>query len=126
MEDSKMKRRLLVWTIAFGILLPGSLYLAYGGNGITSSSSPLTFNIFNPIVDEQNTTAFYNNGGTFCIGTNNPVDGIAFFGDGIAPAPITTYDMGSPWSPAPELTTSTSYTNGTYCGTSCLKVVFGS
>src|SRR5579859_2947708 len=121
-----MKRRLLVWTILLGVLLPGSLYLAYGGKGSTSSSSPLTFNIFNPINDEQDTTDFYHNGTQFCLGTANPVDGIALFGDGKAPAPLTTYDMGSPWTPVPQLATSTSYTNGTDCGTSCLKVVFGS
>ena len=120
-----MKRRLLVWTILLGIILPGSLFLAYGGKGGASSGSPLTFNIFNPIVDEQNTTAFYNNGGTFCSGLNNPVPGIAVFGDGRVTGPASAYDMGSPWTLASGFAT-TSYTNGTDCGTSCLKVVFGS
>jgi hypothetical protein len=120
-----MKRRLLVWTTLLGILLPGSLYLAYGGRGGTSSSSSLTFNIFNPIVDEQNTTAFYNSGGTFCSGLINPVPGIAVFGDGRVTGPLTAYNMGSPWTLAIGFLT-TSYINGTDCGTSCLKVVFGS
>src|SRR5579864_4388803 len=120
-----MKRTLLVWTILLGILLPGSLYFAFSGMGGASSTSTFTFNIFNPIVDEQNTTAFYNNGSAFCSGLDNPVAGIAFFGDGRVTGPSTAYDMGLPWTQAIGFAT-TSYVNGTDCGTSCLKAELGS
>jgi len=120
-----MKRTLLVWTVLLGNLLPGSLYLAFSGSSGASGTSTFTFNIFNPIVDEQNTTAFYNNGGAFCSGLNNPVSGIAFFGDGRATGPNTAYDMGLPWTQAIGFLT-TSYVNGSDCGTSCLKALLGS
>lgn len=120
-----MKRTLLVWTIFLGILLPGPLYHAFSGAGGASSGSSLTFNIFNPIVDEQDTTLFYHNGSTFCSGLNNPVPGIAFFGDGRVTGPNTAYDTGLPWTQAIGFAT-TSYVNGTDCGTSCLKAELGS
>ncbi len=118
-----MKRKIFLWVALGGITVVGLAPYASMGK-IGPSVATMTFNIFNPGADEQNTTAFYSNGTAYCAG-NLPIYSVEYTGDGQVVGPSTTYGMGSPWTLLSSFS-STSYTNGTSCGTNCLKVVFGS
>lgn len=117
-----MRRRIVLSSILGGVVLGALLSVAYMGKAATTSS-PLTALIYDQVVDEQNTNAFYNKGAQFCEGSSVPVQDSAFSGDSLELGPTTAYDFGAPWTLAAGLT-STSYADGTNCGTNCIRVTF--
>ncbi len=94
--------------------------------GAKNSTTALTANIFELVIDEQNTTAFYNNGNTFCSGLYNPVQTSLLTGDDRVLGPTSAYGFGSPWTLFTTGLSSTSYANNGSCGSNCLKVQFNS
>jgi len=120
MKRGDLLRTTALVVLATVALLPG-LFAAKPGSG----SLPITVHLHDTVVDEQNTTAYYNNGTTFCSGTNNPVQPSAFTGDHVVLGPTTAYDFGSPWSTFSPLS-STSYVNNSNCGNNCLRAQFNS
>jgi hypothetical protein len=92
----------------------------------TGTTTPLIVNIYTPVVDEQNTTAYYNNDRQFCQGDVLPTDVPARFTGDLAavPGPTSVYGFGAPWTPFPSVT-SDSYVDGANCGPGgCLRVQF--
>jgi hypothetical protein len=92
------------------------------------STTPLQVDIYELVVDEHNTTAFYNNGPPYCPGTN-PIftQPASLFGDSVVPGPSTVYGFGSPWISNPA--TSTEYLHNTFCaasGSPCIRAQFNS
>ena len=96
------------------------------------STVPLTVDIYSAVVDEQNTTAYYNNGTPYCSGTVLPTDIPArFTGDSEVPGPSSVYGFGSPWTPYSTANLSSfssdGYVDGANCGPGgCLRAQFGS
>jgi hypothetical protein len=94
-----------------------------------ASITPLTVNLYDLVVDEHNTTAFYNNGTPFCAGTS-PIftQPASLFGDSVVPGPSAVYGFGSPWIPYPA--SSTAYVHNTFCGKGsnapCISAQFNS
>jgi hypothetical protein len=80
-----------------------------------SSITPLAVNLFNLVVDEHNTTAFYGNGIPYCAGTY-PIftQPASLFGDSVVSGPSTVYGFGSSWISFPA--SSTAYVHNTRCG----------
>ncbi len=89
-----------------------------------ASTSPLTMNIFFQIVDEQNTTAFYNNGTAYCSGSSASIGNPYFEGD-LSNGPTSAYLFVPPWTLSSNLS-SAQYVNGNNCSSSnaCLSVNF--
>ena len=85
-------------------------------------TTPLKANVYNWVVDEQNTTAYYNNGSPFCSSTQTEAP--YFVGDYPArPGDTTSWNFtGSPWSPVSG--TSSLYVHNDDCGPNCLRVLF--
>ena len=65
-----MVRKPFVWAVMMGILLAGIVPYVLLGKPGSGPISAMTFNIFNPVWDEQDTNAFYN-GTEFCLGTDS-------------------------------------------------------
>ncbi len=89
-----------------------------------ASQTAMTMNIYFQIVDEQNTTAFYNNGTAYCSGSPSSI-GSPFFDGDMGNGPTSAYNVVPPWTLNSNLS-SAQYANGTYCSTSntCLSVSF--
>jgi len=105
---------LLLGAVASLAVLP-SLFAA---KPVRSSVVPLNFHLYDQVVDEHNTTAFYGSG-TFCSGSSGSIGTSAFSGDNTS-GPTTAYDVGGPWTTASGLTSAT-YTHNTDCGTNCMR-----
>ncbi len=103
------------------VLLVGSLPVVRAGGTSSTSGVSLVAFIYDMVIDEQNTTAFYHNGTAFCDGTVNPVQASAMTGDSLVAGATSAYGFGSPWKAFTSLT-STAYSDGTDCGTNCLQV----
>lgn len=87
---------------------------------VRSSVVPLNFHLYDSVVDEHNTTAYYNNGTAFCSGSAASIATSAFSGDHNPAGPATAYDTGAPWTTATALS-STTYAHNSNCGNNCLR-----
>ena len=110
----------LLVLICVGVLLPTSNSAPPSKN---TSAVPLNVSLYGSVVDEHNTTAFYNNGVQYCSGSTTPLGPASCSGDGVIAGPTTAYDL-SPWTTASGLTSSL-YSDQTDCGTSCLRANLG-
>ncbi len=119
-----MSRKLLIGMNLLALLVVGLLLLGRARRAAASGTA-LTLDIYNQVVDEQNTTAFYHNGTPFCLGSNQVIQQSALKGDFKVAGPMTAYQPFGPWTLASGLS-STSYVAGTDCGTNCLQVGFRS
>lgn len=107
---------LLLVAVLAGALLP-SLFAA---KPVRSSVVPLDIHLYDTVVDEHDTTAYYNNGTVFCSGSSASIATSAFNGDNVVSGPTTAYDVGAPWTTATALS-STTYTHNTDCGNNCMR-----
>ena len=101
----------LSWlTIALLLVLPGSVFGAKGGK---AQPTVLNVDIYNDVVDEQDTNAFYGSTtGQFCSGSPAFVQPPAFSGEVAGTGSLTAY--GESGSPFPSYSvTSTVYSDGT-------------
>lgn len=109
--------RLSVLLAVFMTLLLPSADAGKGGG-----STPLVLDLYDSVVDEQDTTAFYN-AGTFCSGSSAILQSSALTGDpGVGPT--IAYEFGSPWVQVSD--SSTSYAHNADCGNNCQRVQFDS
>lgn len=110
--------------LRIGLLMLTGLGLLLWRAHTTSAAgqTAMTMNIYFQLVDEQNTTDFYNNGIAYCSG-DNPSLGPAFFDGDLANGPTSAYNFVPPWTLSSNLSSS-QFANGTYCSTSnaCLSV----
>jgi len=107
------------------LVVMGLALLLWNRYAATAASNiAVTVNLFSQLVDEQNTTAYYNNGTAYCKGSSSPFDAPYFVGD-LANGPTTAYNFGPPWTLSSDLS-SGQYANGTDCTpvSSCLSVNF--
>lgn len=90
----------------------------------TSSSVPLRVHVFTQVLDEQDTTGYYNNGIAYCSGLVLPTDDAGLEPD-TAPGPTTAWPSTFPWSPLTGQVSAT-YENGAQCATpsACLRAEF--
>ncbi|MBZ5565361.1 MAG: hypothetical protein LAP13_23430 [Acidobacteriia bacterium] len=112
--------------VRVGLLTLAALGLLLWKVHTTSAAGqiPMTVNVYFQVVDEQNTTAFYNNGTAYCSGSNASI-GSAFFDGDIVNGPTSAYNFVPPWTLSTNLSSS-QYVSGTYCSTSnaCLSASF--
>ncbi len=118
-----MVRKAGVCVGLMAVLLAGSLPVVHAGKTSSTSGVSLVAYVYNQVIDEQNTTAFYNNGTTYCDGLANPVQMAAGLGDSLVAGPNSAFSVGSPWTAFTDSSlASTAYTDGADCGTNCLQV----
>lgn len=91
---------------------------------LAGSSSAVMLDLYDSVVDEQDTNAFYGRSG-FCSGSSTAIQAGAFTGDQQRPGPSSAYDVEGPWTLSTGLT-STAYLNGTDCGSTCVRAQLGS
>jgi len=116
-----MTRKLLIPTMLLVALsATGLLLTVYAG-----STTPLSVYIYNLVVDEHDTTAYYNSG-YFCSGYSYPVQASLVTGDTQWLGPSSAYDFGSPWWTPVTGLASTAYVDKADCGSNCLRVQFNS
>ena len=109
------------------VMLAAALLVAMplGVNAQKKTAASLTANIYDPVFDEQDTTAYYHNGNRFCSGTVFPTDPAEFTGDLAKFGPSGTYGFGAPWTPYSSGFTSTTYVHNADPGPSgSLRVQF--
>lgn len=121
-----MVRHGLRIAVVLSVVLLGPVLL---WSGRKASITPVTVNLHDLVVDEQNTTAFYNNGTAFCAGSPSIfTQAASLFGDSVAAGPSTVYGFGLPWIAYPA--SPTAYVNNTFCheGSSapCISAQFNS
>ena len=121
MKRIHLVRALVLVVVAALAFLP-SLFAA---KPIRSSTVPLNIHVYDSVIDEHDTTAFYNNGTAFCSGLVNPADISAFTGDGVVAGPTSAYSTGAPWTATTNLS-STTYSDKADCGNNCLRAQFNS
>jgi len=104
-------------------VLPLAAVAAKPGSGSTSSV-PLRAHIHALVLDQQDTTGYYNAGRDFCSGLVLPTDDAGLEPD-TAPGPTTAWTSGFPWDPMAGLVSAT-YDNGAQCVTAgaCLRAEF--
>lgn len=96
------------------ILLLGILVVASPVALYAAKPTPVTITLYQAVVDEQNTSEFYDN--TSCPGSNLPLAvspglgyndlDVGLGGDGVQWGPTVAYDFGSPWTLASNLLSS--------------------
>ncbi len=110
-----MLRKSLILRDLILVLLMAAFPLAMFGKspgGVTGT--PMKVSVYDTATDEQNTTAFYNNGTAFCSSPVFPA--ASWTGDSgvsaeVAPSPIYSF---SGWTPVPD--TGAQYVDSTDCG----------
>lgn len=114
-----------VVAVSIALLLSGgySVEAKKGGGG--GGATPLIMHVYDSVVDEQNTTAFYNNGQEFCAGSTVPVQDSNWMGDDQLAGSSAAYGFGAPWTAVGGLV-STRYDHGDDCGNNCQRVQFDS
>lgn len=98
------------------------LAVAMASPAWAGSSTPLRLDLFDAVVDEHDTNAFYGRSG-FCAGSEVPLQDSAFAGDGQSAGAASAWNAGGLWTEATGLS-STAYVNNSNCGTSCLRAEF--
>lgn len=103
--------------------LPLAAVAAKPGSGSTSSV-PLRAHVHAAVLDQHDTTTYYNLGRDFCAGYDLPTDDSGLEPDG-APGPTTAWGSGPPWDAMSGLVSAT-YDNGQQCVTdgACLRAEF--
>ena len=89
-----------------------------------SSAVPLNVVLHDSIVDEQDTTAFYNNGIQYCSGSTTAIDTAACSGDSVEAGPTSAYGFPA-WTLSGSLT-STNYSHNADCGEFCQRAQISS
>ena len=119
-KNNTLRRVLAVCLLS---ALPLAAVAAKPGSGSTSSV-PLQAHIHALVLDQQDTTTYYNAGRDFCSGLVLPTDDSGLEPD-TAPGPTTAWTSGFPWSPLGGLVSAT-YDNGAQCVTAgaCLRAEF--
>src|SRR6266436_5488110 len=100
-----MARKGWVCATLLTVLAMGLVHFTDVGKAATTVTQAVA-TIYNPVFDEQNTTAFYNNGTAFCSGLNNPVQSSALLGDPFVVGPMTAYQFVGPWTSTSQLSSS--------------------
>lgn len=130
-----MTRSFLFRTSLLAVALLAALPLSVYAGGSTIS---LKVYFYNQVVDEQNTTLYYNNGTQFCSGSPfviHPAEGfpqLPFRGDSLRVGLSNAYNFGGPWTYSPldpsYTLSSTLYVDKEDCSTTnnCLRVQFNS
>ena len=106
--------------VLVAVLATALLPSLFAAKHVRSSVVPLNIHVYDAVVDEHNTTAYYNNGTAFCSGSAASVASSAFAGDHNPAGPSTAYDLGAPWTTATGLS-STTFAHNTNCGTNCQR-----
>lgn len=108
------------------LLCVGAVPPTASAKGGKTSSPPLALNValHDSIVDEQDTTAFYNNGIQYCSGSSSTIGAAACFGDLVETGPASAYDF--PLWDASSGLTSTLYSDNTDCGEFCQRAQISS
>lgn len=119
-----MKISSLVVTLSLAVALLAAKPAALNGGGKKPGNVPLVSNVYDAVVDEHDTNAYYGSA-TFCPGSSAPFQTSNFAGDFAVTGPMTAYEFGSPWALATGLS-STGYADGSDCGQNCLRVQFNS
>ncbi len=122
MSCKHLARLSVLLAVFMALLLP----TADAGKG--GGSTPLTLTLYDSVVDEQDTTAFYNNGTAFCSG--GFLQNSEFQGDRQVTGSSTAYDFGG-WTSTAGLVSlvSTEYAHNADCDSAtniCLRVQFDS
>lgn len=116
-----LARLSVLLAVFMALLLP----TADAGKG--GGSTPLTLSLYDFVVDEQNTTAFYGTG-TFCSGSSAILQNSTLTGDpGVGPT--IAYEFVTQFVPSWEKVSnesSTSYAHNADCGNNCQRVQFDS
>ncbi len=106
-----------------GALILCILILATSVLSFAGKTTPATITLYNGIVDEQNTSAFYGN--QSCLGSSTVLYGAGLSGDGLVNGPNVAYNCGLPWTMS-DTVLSTSYDqskNSTNCNANGTCVV---
>lgn len=117
MSKNAIVARTSILTLLF---LWGASMAPPAAKSATKSGPSLNLALYDSIVDEQDTTAFYNNGIRYCSSTSTPLGPAGFSGDSVSAGSTSAYGFGAPWTLSPGLT-STLCSDGTDCGATCLR-----